>query len=110
MNIPMAKPDLTSLEHNYATKALKENEIGVKSPYVWEFEKKLQEATEYKYALFTSSGWAALLLACRVMKEAGHDEITIPSFTMIASGTAAKEAGLKIKLVDVNERGLMERK
>ena len=108
-NIPMAKPDLTNLEIEYATKALKENEIGVKSYYVWEFEERLQGITGYKYALFTNSGWSALLLACRVMREK-FDEITMPSFTMIASGTAAKEAGLKIKLVDVNERGLMERK
>ena len=100
----MAKPDLTSLETDYAHKALVEGEIGVKSPYVKEFEEKLAEYCGFKYAVFCNSGWSALLLAVRA---SGHKKITIPSFTMIASGTAAIQAGAKVQFVDVNERGLM---
>src|SRR3990167_7844316 len=104
MKILMAKPDLTSLETDYAHKALVEGEIGVKSPYVKEFEEKLAEYCGFKYAVFCNSGWSALLLAVRA---SGHKKITIPSFTMIASGTAAIQAGAKVQFVDVNERGLM---
>ncbi len=101
----MAKPDLTSLETDYAYKALREGEIGTKSPYVKEFEEKLAEYLGFKYAVFTNSGWSALLLACRAT---GAVEITMPTFTMVASGTAAKQAGMDITFTDVNERGLME--
>lgn len=101
----MAQPDITRLEADYAYKALKEGEIGVNSPYVKEFEEKLADYLGFKYALFTSSGWGALLLACRA---SGYKEITIPTFTMIASGTSAKQAGMKINFTDVNKRGLME--
>ena len=109
MKIPMAKPDLTSLEIDYATKALREHEIGVKSPYVKEFEEKLAEYLGFKYAIFVNSGWSALLLACRIAKELGHTQITIPSFTMIATGTAAKQAGLNVLIQDVDSRGMLNR-
>jgi len=103
--IKMAKPDLTSLETDYAYKALKEGEIGTKSPYVKEFEEKLAEYLGFKYAVFCNSGWSALLLACRA---SGYKRITMPTFTMVASGTAAKQAGMEIDFTDVNKRGLME--
>lgn len=104
----MAKPDLTDLEIEYASKALREGEIGVKSHYVREFEERLADYTGFKYAVATSSGWGALLLASRVAREIGYRTIAVPSFTMIASGTAAMQAGLNPYFFDVNERGLLE--
>ena len=108
MEIPIVKPNLTNLEIDYATKALREGEIGTKSPYVKEFEDKLAEYLGFKYAIYVNSGWSALLFACRVMKETISNEIVIPTFTMIACGTAAKQVGLDIEFVDVNKRGLLE--
>ena len=111
MNVPMVRPDLTSLETDYAHKALIEGEIGVKSPYVKEFEEKLAVYTGFKFAVFCNSGWSALVLACRVAKEElGYTEITMPTFTMIATGTAAKQTGFKINFEDVDERGLLRGK
>ena len=108
MEIPIVKPSLTNLEIDYATKALREGEIGTKSPYVKEFEEKLADYLGFKYAVYSNSGWSALLLACRVMKEKGFADIIIPTFTMIACGTAAKQVGLNIEFVDVNNRGLLQ--
>ena len=111
MKVPMVKPDLTSLEMDYAHKAICEGEIGVKSPYVREFEEKLAEYLGFKYVLYCNSGWSALLLAFRAAKEIkGIQGVVMPAFTMIATGTAAKQAGLDIRFMDVNERGMLEGK
>lgn len=105
MKVPIAKPHLSKQAKDYAYKAMSENEIGVKSPYVEEFEEKLAEYTGYKYCLFVNSGWSALLLALRA---SGIKRITMPSFTMIACAEAAKQAGVEISFTDCNEKGLLE--
>lgn len=107
--VPMIKPDLTHQEFAAVKTAVEEGEIGAGSKYIQEFEEKLADYLGKRFAIVCNSGYSALLLACRAVKEIlGVKKITIPTFTMVGSVTAAKHAGLEIEFIDVNERGLAE--
>jgi len=105
----MVKPDYSGNEEKYVAKAVREGETGAKSKYIPEFQEKMAKYLGKNYVIGANSGYSALLIACRVLKEKHYlKTITMPVFTMIASANAAKHAGLDIEFVDVNKRGLME--
>ena len=104
IKVPMVKPDIGEKERQYVNKVMQEGEIGVKSPYVREFEEKFADYVGYKYGVFCNSGWSAVLLAVRA---SGWSQFVTPTFTMIATATAIKQAGATPFLYDCNQRGLM---
>src|SRR3990167_2154737 len=109
MKIPMIKPDVWVDEANAVFQATMEGEIGPGSKYVAEFEEKLAKYLKKKYVVTCNSGYSSILLACRAVKEIyGVTDITLPAFTMIATGAGAKHAGLNLHFMDVNNRGQLE--
>lgn len=71
-------------------------------------EKEFAEFTKRKYCVVCNSGTAALLIALEAMKHVrGIEGVIIPDTSMAASAFAAYYSRMKVKLVDVDPRGLM---
>ena len=55
--------------------------------------KKIKDLINVKYALITSSGSSALVLALKTLKIKQHDEIIIPNITFQATANAVNLIG-----------------
>lgn len=79
-------------------------------PVTEELENKFAAMHERKYALFTSSGTAALQIALQSMKNKygwkNGDEVIMPALTFIATFNIITYCGLKPVLVDVDPETL----
>ena len=71
------------------------------------FEKKIKDLINVKYALITSSGSSALVLALKTLKIKQHDEIIIPNITFQATANAVNLIGGKVVLCDINKNNLL---
>lgn len=75
-----------------------------------EFEEKLAECLGVPYVVCTTSGTTALTMA---LMAAGigprEEEVIVPNRTWIATAHAVMMTGAKVRLVDVDERGLLPR-
>ena len=65
-----------------------------------ELEKKIAESLDMPYALVTTSGSVALLMACMALGITKGDEVIIPNRTWIATANSPHLLGAKIVLVD----------
>ena len=74
-------------------------------PKTAELEEKFAEAHDRKYAMFTSSGTAALQIALHALKDElgwkDGDEVIMPAVTFVATMNVITYNNLKPKLVDV---------
>ncbi len=70
-----------------------------------ELEKRLARLLDVPYAVLTTNGSTALLMALIVCGVNPKDEIIIPNFTFVATAQAPLLLGARIKLVDSNCRG-----
>ncbi len=71
-------------------------------PVVESFEKKLAEALGVSFAVMTTSGSIALLLAVMALDIGRDDEVLVPDRTWIATAHAPLMVGAKVVLVDVD--------
>ena len=65
-----------------------------------EFEKKLASILEAPYAVATTSGSVALLMACMALGIGKGDEVIVPNRTWIATAHAPLILGAKVVLID----------
>ncbi len=72
-------------------------------PFVEKFEKKLKKYLTCKYSYVCSSGTAAIHLAMLSIGLKKNDIILMPAVNFVASYNMAKNMGLKVYLVDVDE-------
>lgn len=77
-------------------------------PNIEKFEKTIAKRLSVKYCVATSSGSNALILAINCLNLKPGDEIIIPTRTWIATAHAVLLFKLRIKLVDVDERALLD--
>ena len=101
---PVCKPDLSGLELEYVTKAIKDGWISSKGKFIQEFEKTFADCSGMTYALTCNSGTSALFLALKALGIKEGDEVIVPEFTMIASAWAVTHCGATPVFVDCDDR------
>lgn len=77
------------------------NEFISQGPLTIEFEKKIIELLNVPYAVATTSGSVALLMAFMALGIGRDDEVIVPNRTWVATAHAGLLLGAKIVLVDV---------
>ncbi len=99
--IPIIKPYLGQEEIDLVLECFRDNWItGGKK--VQEFEKRMAELTQAKYAIACSNGTMALYMALVAMGIEQGDEVIVPDFTFIASANAVVLAGAKPVFCDID--------
>src|SRR5262245_20417694 len=71
-----------------------------------EFSEALATATGYRYAEFFESGRAALTALLRAWAVPGRDEVVVPAYTCWSVPASIVQAGLKVRLIDVDPHTL----
>ena len=92
----IAKNDVISV-----SKVLK-SEYLTQGPKTEEFEKKIKNLVESKYALASNSGSSALLLACKALSLKPKDLFwTVPN-SFVATANCGVLTGLKVDFIDID--------
>ena len=79
------------------------NNLITTGPLVEKFENEIKKYLKCKYSYVCSSGTAAIHLAMLSLNLKENDVILMPAINFIASYNIAKNMGLKVFLVDVDE-------
>jgi len=103
MLIPVSKPDLSSLEEQYATDAIKSGWISSKGNYIGKFENAWASYNGYKYGVAVNSGTNALFIALKALGIGKGDEVIVPDFTMVATAWAVTYCGATPIFVDCTD-------
>ena len=89
------EPEIRNLEDAVAEEHISQG------PVTAEFETRFAEILDGSYAMATTSGSVALLLAMMALGIGRDDEVIVPNRTWIATAHAALFLGAKVVLVDV---------
>jgi pyridoxal phosphate-dependent aminotransferase EpsN len=98
--IYLSPPHMEGNELKYLNEAFESNWISSVGPHLDRFEKEFAAYVGAEAACAVSSGTAALHLALRISGVGKGDIVLAPSFTFIATVTAALELGAKIEFID----------
>lgn len=98
-NIPFSPPDITDLEINEVTEALKSGWITT-GPRTKELEKKLAEYCHTNKVVCLNSATAAEELNLRVLGIGEGDEVIVPAYTYTATASAVIHVGAKVVFID----------
>ncbi|MFH1874291.1 MAG: DegT/DnrJ/EryC1/StrS family aminotransferase [Pseudomonadota bacterium] len=101
MKIPWANLYLDKTELNEVIKAVKSGQLsqGVR---VAQFEEKMRQFVQTKYAVAVNSGTAALDVALKILKIQPQDEVIVPAFTYIASASCILYQGATPVFCDID--------
>ena len=102
MNIPLSKPVLGKQELINCRKAISSGWISSDGPFNSEFESKLAEYLDVKFALTVNNGTSAVHLALAALNVGKGDEVIVPSFGFVAFANAVLYVGAKPVFVDVS--------
>ena len=91
-NVPLFKVYFDQDDVDAATSVIKRGTYWTTGPEIEQFEKKIAELTDTKYALSFNSGTSALQVMLEAFDVKGK-EVIIPSFTFIATANAVLLAG-----------------
>lgn len=103
MKVPQLSPWIGDEEYQ-AIKECFDNNWITEGPKSKEFEEKLLEMMKVKYGVFAPNGTLALYLGLKALGIGVGDEVIVPDFTFVASGTSVEMVGAKPVFVDVNKR------
>jgi len=99
--IPVCEPDLSQLETEYVTSAIKSRWVSSTGKYITLFEKEFaKKVSKTKFAFTVNSGTSAMHICLLSLGIGKGDEVILPSFTMIATANAVTYTGAKPVLVD----------
>lgn len=98
-NILFSPPDITDLEINEVTEALKSGWITT-GPRTKELEKKLAEYCHTNKVVCLNSATAAEELNLRVLGIGEGDEVIVPAYTYTATASAVIHVGAKVVFID----------
>lgn len=98
-NIPFSPPDVTDIEINEVTKAMKSGWITT-GPRTKEFEASIAGFVGVKQAVCLNSATSALELTLRILGIGPGDEVITSAYTYTASASVIDHVGAKIVLVD----------
>lgn len=105
MNIPFSPPDITELEINEVTDALRSGWITT-GPKTKKLEKEIAEWIGVPKAVCLNSNTACAETVFRILGIGEEDEVIVPSYTYTASASVVCHVGAKLVLVDVQEDSL----
>lgn len=100
IKIPVCAPEIGEKEVEYVSKCIRSGWISSIGEYVAAFEERFARYCGCKFGVATNSGTTALHLALATLDVKEGDEVTIPTFTMIATPNAIAYTGAKPVLVD----------
>ena len=102
MNIKFSPPDITELEIQEVTEALRSGWITT-GPRTKELERRLAEYVGTKKCVCLNSQTACAELALRVMGIGEGDEVIVPAYTYTASASVVCHVGATLVLVDTQK-------
>ena len=103
MEIPLAKPDITSKEREAVLSVLKTPRFSL-GPKLKEFEDKIAKYAKVRYAIAANSGTSALHLIVRALGIKRGDEVITTPFSFISSANSILFEGAKPVFVDIEEK------
>jgi len=98
--IPVNTPIITNKDALEVYKTVKSGWVSSSGLKINEFEKKLAQFTNRKFANCVSSGTAALEIAVKSLNIGKNDEVIVPAFTIISNANAILKNLAKVVLVD----------
>ncbi|WP_420963068.1 aminotransferase class I/II-fold pyridoxal phosphate-dependent enzyme [Brucella sp. IR073] len=99
--IPLAIPNIGSLEGEYLQACVRENFVSTVGRFVTEFEAGIAARSGVESAAALGSGTQALHLALVALDIRPGDLVILPSFTFIASANAISHCGASPWLMDI---------
>lgn len=105
MNIPFSPPDITELEINEVTDALRSGWITT-GPKTKKLEKEIAEWIGVPKAVCLNSNTACAETVLRILGIGEGDEVIVPAYTYTASASVVCHVGAKLVLVDVQKDSL----
>lgn len=97
-------PTVTEALKKQVIKTMETDALGVGSNVIKKFEEKYAEFHDAKYCLSTSSGTTALWVCLKAAGVKAGDEVIIPPYTFIATGSAVLMANAVPVFVDVDPK------
>ena len=101
-NIPFSPPDITELEIEEVSRALRSGWITT-GPRTKELEQKVASYVGNERAVCLNSATACLELTLRMLGIGPGDEVIVPAYTYTASASVIEHVGAKIVMVDSQE-------
>jgi perosamine synthetase len=98
--LPVAEPDLGSLEEQYLLEAFRSGWISSMGAFVGRFEEAFASFCGTRDAVSVSNGTVALHLALVAAGVGPGDEVIVPSLTFVATAAAVRHAGAEPVFVD----------
>lgn len=102
MNIPFSPPDISELEIEAVTEALRSGWITT-GPKTKEFEKEIASFVGVGKAVCLNSQTACAEMALRVLGIGPGDECIVPAYTYTATASVVCHVGARLKMVDVQK-------
>jgi perosamine synthetase len=100
--VPLSEPSVGQREAAYLLQCIDENWVASKGRFVTEFERLFASIHSHADAVSTTSGTAALHLACLELGLGSGDEVLVPAMTFAASANAVLYAGATPVFVDID--------
>lgn len=100
MEFQLAAPDITSLEVEYVTEAVKSGWVSSIGEFIGRFERGIARLCGAEHAVAVSNGTVALHLALVSLGIGPGDEVIVPSLTFVATAAAIVHAGATPVFVD----------
>jgi dTDP-4-amino-4,6-dideoxygalactose transaminase len=104
--IPWWSTDFGEADITRVSAAIRSKHIS-QGPVTKAFEERLGEVLKVPYVVCTTSGTTSLTMALMAAGVGAGDEVIVPNRTWIATVHAVMMTGAEVKLVDVDERGLL---
>lgn len=99
--IPVAMPDISELEENYALEAVRSTWISSRGRFLDRAESEIAEISGKDHCLLVSNGTVALHLILLALGVKAGDEVIVPSLTYVATANAVTYVGGTPVFVDV---------
>ena len=106
--IPLSVPNLKGKELQYVTNAVETEWVSTGGPYVSEFEEKVAEYANCKYAVSCQNGTSGLHIALEVCGVTREDEVIVPTLTFIAAVNPVKYIGAEPVFMDCDDSLTMD--
>ena len=100
--LPVAKPDLSSLEEEYVLEAVRSGWVSSIGAFVARFEEEFAASVGCDFAVSASNGTDALFLTLRALGVGAGHEVIVPSVTFVAVASAVVRAGAVPVFVDIH--------
>ena len=105
IDVPWWAPETNTFEKKFVNKVLSDNYPN-EGKYTLEFEKKISQLLNVKYAISVTSGTIAIFLALKSLGIKKGDEVIIPDLTFAATANAVDLTGAKSVFVDIDKKNL----